>query len=672
LNQYALKCFRVRGSSRCYLTALHTFRAIRFVPTTIEKMFKTVSSNNEPLEEYLNYYCNLSTSPGFAVLLKGQWGSGKTWLIKKFIEKAKNKNKKCLYISLYGVVGFSDIEEMLFQQLHPVLSSKGMALTGKIFKGLLKASLKIDLNNDSKEDGTANLQIPDINLPEYLKNTENSILIFDDLERCKLEISDILGYINYFVEQQELKVILIANEEELNKDKSYIRIKEKLIGKTFSIIPDFEEAVKNFISSVKNTEAKKFLSGEKKLIEDLFKQTEYVNLRVLKQIILDYERIFEILPVKAKNKPEIPQDFLKLLIAFSIEIKRGSILPADINLLQEAPMFVRNKSFLHGQKTDLADSFLEKKITLSKILDKYPMINLATPFPSSDWWESFLDKGFIDKKELEISLSNGRYFEDENTPNWIRLWYFHELSDNEFVDSLKKVELEYSNREYTDLGIIKHVFGIFLTLANAELYHKDMKDLLEDSKSYIDELAASSKLCLDATSKHSMFGGYKNLGFYGKEFQEFQEFDAYIQKAQEKARIQKMPRAAEELLEIMQDNVWKFYSIICLHESQVQELPDFNYYEIPIFKYADPSSFMKKFMSMKSRDQRSVFGGLKKRYDSINSIQSLREELDFFKSLKNFFQAEISNKEGKLSGYLLDLVNKEYLDIIISKLGESV
>jgi KAP family P-loop domain len=45
-----------------------------------------------------------------------------------------------------------------------------------------------------------------------LRNIDKSILIFDDLERCKVEISSLLGYINYFVEQQEMKVIIIANE----------------------------------------------------------------------------------------------------------------------------------------------------------------------------------------------------------------------------------------------------------------------------------------------------------------------------------------------------------------------------------------------------------------------------------------------------------------------------
>ena len=44
---------------------------------------------------------------------------------------------------------------------------------------------------------------------------KNSILVFDDLERCDCPLNEVLGYINTFVEQEGIKVILIANEKEI-------------------------------------------------------------------------------------------------------------------------------------------------------------------------------------------------------------------------------------------------------------------------------------------------------------------------------------------------------------------------------------------------------------------------------------------------------------------------
>ncbi|WP_201604299.1 P-loop NTPase fold protein [Psychrobacter immobilis] len=177
-----------------------------------------MSNPNEHIEEFLKHYFKLPSSSQYAVLLKGKWGVGKTWFLKEIMASLHNPNyrvKTHLYVSLYGIASFEEIESEFFRQLHPVLSSKGMALAGKIGKGLLKTALQIDLNGDGKSDASVSSQVPDINLPDYLSNTEGLILVFDDLERASMDLENLLGYINYFVEHQGYKVVIIANEDEL-------------------------------------------------------------------------------------------------------------------------------------------------------------------------------------------------------------------------------------------------------------------------------------------------------------------------------------------------------------------------------------------------------------------------------------------------------------------------
>lgn len=99
---------------------------------------------NSHIIEYLDYYCNLPDAPGFAVLLKGKWGSGKTWFIKRYCESLREKKRKCLYVSLNGVTSFSEIENAFFQQLFPALSSKPIALAGNILAQIIKGTLKVD------------------------------------------------------------------------------------------------------------------------------------------------------------------------------------------------------------------------------------------------------------------------------------------------------------------------------------------------------------------------------------------------------------------------------------------------------------------------------------------------------------------------------------------------
>jgi nucleoside-triphosphatase THEP1 len=631
------------------------------------------NSINSHIEAYLDYYCNCGLSaPGFAVLLKGEWGSGKTWFINKYREKLKENNQKCLYVSLYGMTSFSEIEDTFFQQLHPILSSKGMAITGKIFKGVLKGTLKVDLDGDKKDDGSLNLQIPEINIPEYLKNTDKCILIFDDLERCQIDIGHILGYINSFVEHQGLKVVIIANETELLKQDKYNSIKEKLIGKTFNVVLDFTGALEYFICSVKNTKVREFLNDNTQLIQEIYKTAGCENLRILKQIVLDFERIFDTLPEKAKNKSELLQDVLKTLMAFSIEIRRGTMLPKDISKLGEEYKSLARKQY-HARQATNSDTKVnhEEFTTLEKILNTYTLlnINLHEPFPSKVWWEIFFDKGILDKNELEQSLLTSKYFQDENTPNWIRLWHFTDLTDDEFEKLLNKVEEEYAKKEFTILGEIKHITGLFLMFSDVGVYHKSKEQILKNSQLYIDHLKVINELN-NPSQFHSLldFQSYLGIGFQGTELKEFKEFCHYIDEVRELAINENMPNLAKELLLIMQNDTWKFYRMLCSTQLFDGEPLEQRYYKTPILQYIKPEEFIGNFLALQSLDRQVIVETLEQRYRSDYFNKNLLEELDWLKSIRNLLLEEAEHRKGKLSGYLLKSLVKHTLKEIIDKL----
>lgn len=125
--------------------------------------------------------------------------------------------------------------------------------------------------------------------------TDNKVLVFDDLERANVDVIDILGYINNFVEHDHIKTIIICNEKELatkiknenlelktfiatyildkqselletdlplvekikekidivfEKSNDYERIKEKLIGETFEYAPQFNYIIDRNINEI--------------------------------------------------------------------------------------------------------------------------------------------------------------------------------------------------------------------------------------------------------------------------------------------------------------------------------------------------------------------------------------------------------------------------------------
>ena len=281
-----------------------------------------ISAPNKHIEEYLDYYFDGKKKFEYAVLLNGAWGSGKTWFVKQYLEKKKDQGKKICYVSLNGITKTSLIDEAIFKSIHPILGSQGAKLAGQILKGTLKATIRVDLDGDSKSDGNISGGIPKIELPDYLKINDNFILVFDDLERCELKKEEVLGYINYFVEQDNIKTLIVSNEDEIKDNDDYAIKKEKLIGATFSYTEDQNLAIKSIFEEVSNGELKELLIAKIDLITQTFNQVGYKNLRSFKQAVFDFERFY-----KKEFSGKILLDYKKIRNYAVEAIKKFDIRP---------------------------------------------------------------------------------------------------------------------------------------------------------------------------------------------------------------------------------------------------------------------------------------------------------------------------------------------------------
>lgn len=287
---------------------------------------------NEHIESFLNHYIDLAIAPEYAVLLTGEWGSGKTFFIKKFLESKKD-DKKILNISLFGLTKLEEINEQIFQQLHPVLSHKYMSIAGKFIKGAVKLGTSIDLNGDGKGDVSINMNPLDLFSSDDSAGKNEYIFVFDDLERTKIHISEVLGYINTLVEKDGIKVIVLADETKIDEEK-YKTFKEKVIGKTFQVVQDFDSAFYSFVNLVSDT--KEVLETKKETIQNVYITGSYNNLRHIRQAILDFDWFYKNIDTKFREHQELMQNLIKVFFAFSIEIKQGNI---DAKKLEEKGYF---------------------------------------------------------------------------------------------------------------------------------------------------------------------------------------------------------------------------------------------------------------------------------------------------------------------------------------------
>ncbi|EAI8624468.1 AAA family ATPase [Campylobacter lari] len=139
--------------------------------------------------------------------INGSWGIGKTYLWKQ-VEKKLSKDKKVVYIDLFGKESYKQILEEIVVSLHGDYNK----ITKTTFKGLegLVKSISgglIDIDSDA--------------IFSFLKKEDfyNIIVCFDNIERKSdnLSLKEILGLVNLLKEEKECNVVVIFHEEELKE-----------------------------------------------------------------------------------------------------------------------------------------------------------------------------------------------------------------------------------------------------------------------------------------------------------------------------------------------------------------------------------------------------------------------------------------------------------------------
>lgn len=213
------------------------------------------------------------------VFIEGTWGIGKT----KYVLDFKNAHSDACYVSLFGKKDIeSIIQEIYFQIVESVPN-------GKIKKYSRK--LREVFNNVNIEFHGFTISVPFIEklhstLYKELGKKGTYIIIFDDLERKHhdLDIKEILGLIDSLAKIENIKTVLIAATDQLEKDKeTFKNYKEKAIDRTYTIEEYADEAPGEIL-------------GEEiwKVIGIIAEEFEFKNLRTFEKTSLFIKEVIEI------------------------------------------------------------------------------------------------------------------------------------------------------------------------------------------------------------------------------------------------------------------------------------------------------------------------------------------------------------------------------------------
>jgi len=599
---------------------------------------------NKHIDEFLNYYVKKIKNPQYAVLLKGKWGSGKTHFINKYKEHLDNIEQRYIYISLYGVTSYDEIETNFLKAIHPRLYNDKTIFAGKIVKGLLKGTLKLDLDDDGKADGSASVQIPNFK-PEDLLNTKDRILIFDDLERCSINIVDLLGYINYFVEHQSHKVILIANEEELEKTEKYKEIKEKLIGKTFEFKTDVNQAYNSFVNELEDEE---ILKKYKYKITEVFEQSQCNNLRLLRQGLFDFKRIYELSLKEYENKKEFIKDFIIFYFIFIFEIRSGTSISIK-SLIENSEKYWNKITSTQVNKLLGVDKEENEEVIIDKVYEKYQVnINDGIVFDLLTWQE-LIEDSYINIEQLKDKILKSKYFINENTESWKRLYHYITLTDLSFDEVFNDVLTNLIEFKYQDLLQVMLISSTILDIKRQNLTKKSLDELYDILKKQIDYIFENKhieeKLILNENYIKKHHPSYDHLGF-NINFSEYEEIKKYIDEKIKKEKEIIFKDSYDAIEDALKNDLSNLYTL--LSQSNNRET---YYHDKPIFAFIDINRLAKLLIETSSEAQHTFGGILEYRYKHSFYLSKLEDEFESIYKLKDKIESKI--KEGKISGYRL-------------------
>ncbi len=593
-------------------------------------------------------------------MLKGRWGTGKTWFVEKAIEEFRSNGGKLLYISLYGITDVQQIEDEFFRQLHPVMGSKGAAFAGRLLKGLVKGTLKIDLDGDKKDDGNIAVGIPDLGIPEYLRNTNGLVLVFDDLERCSLPIENVLGYINYFVEHDGRKVVIICNEEEILRNakqsgddeqgNSFKRIKEKLVGKTFEITADFSSAVDSFIGEVKLDSSRDLLVKNTELIKKIYSNAGYKNLRHLRQAILDISRLIEILELNIRKHDRLITHLFSFFFLYSFEIKSGTL---SANLIGSVTSGVY-ASLLSNKKT-------ETETLHAKLSHKYTGLTLYDSLLPVPLWESIFDTGLFDGEAINQSLRNSRYFSAENQPDWIRLWNMFSLTDSDLDEVVSIIDARFRRYEITELGPLRHVVASLMLLSELGIYPHSKADIAEIGHETLTRMKTDGSLRTAFLSEDDFLRGtgFAGMIFHSPTGDEFSEFSDRLKELGREAIELGYPDEARQLLQLIGVNIDDFCASLVHNNYKPSKFKD-----VPILAFVSPQEFVDAVLQLNPEQLSALNATMRERYEVEFYLPKLINEGAWLSSMLPIFQGATLARSGRMSGVLLGHIEKTILTAI--------
>lgn len=552
------------------------------------------------LQTYLEYYCSC-VEPRYAVLVTGEWGTGKTYQVRKILP-----DEKAYYVSLFGLNSTDDVVSAVYAAMFPIkarirnmaanvgemgaeISGLGSFAVNGLTAGLVGAFLRQEVRNDRP-------------------------IIFDDLERCGLSTKETLGIINLYVEHHGCRVIVIAHDEKLAEE--FGEAKEKIFGQTIRIEPQILAAFSDFQSELSKDVQKNFIAKYKDIIVDVQVESGVQSLRVLRHIIQDLARLADMLDERYRQHDQAMIELVRTFSAFDIEFRIGRLDASDLHNRTQA-------EYAYHLAPKPHDSEKQKpKILLA--IERYKSADLTSTILQDQVLFQVLVEGRYDNDAIEASLDASPYFlKPQISPPWQIVCSFKKLDDEVVAKGLSRMQEQFDGREVTDPGEMLHIFALRLMMASKGILGQSIETTAQECIAYIDDLLKSGKISprgLDGRWYDSFENSAYGIIYWVEEDykSEFEDIYYYLLDAKNRALELEFPKLASELLATMVADAQKFYEQVCYTHNGNNK-----FRSIPVLAAISPEDFVDAWMHSPKANWHWISAALRDRYEG----QMLQNEL---------------------------------------------
>lgn len=589
-------------------------------------------------------------------------------------------------MSLYGISNLEEISKKIFMEtsqlmdrnLRRYMNTKGITTIPEYAKtGIDMANLFGSSSNGGR-----------IDYDEFF-STDDKVLCFDDLERANVDVIDILGYINNFVEHDHIKTIIICNEKELStkiknnnlemktfiatylldkqgelnksdkpmvekiQDKiehvfdkaiDYERIKEKLIGETFEYAPQFDYIINGiFMRFEQNRDLIRFLRENTKLIISTFKKSGTRNLRILKHALNDFSKIYEeVSNLYPNTNYRAMQAMLIFTIAVSFEIKAGKITKEKFKNIKDNEEY---KSILVSSRV-----LMDNRQFYIKEFDGNYYYNFKSDYRFFKFIEYYVRTRIFDmklfKEELEAVNASPK---TKKVPSYKKILVeeYWKLPDEQFTKIVEETLEEVQKGEIELIDVVK-LFEYFVYFSKSGLIRNDVPTLKTVFLNGMNLSSLHSKYCPNVDEELGKVIIRDEEKYLNEDLTDVMvRFDELNNQLLEKEYREK----ADEIFKCIPMKMEQFY-----------ERFDKECNNIPILKYYDPFQVFQRISCASNEDIVAIKEKIVKR--AKDNPRVLKEELLNLSKLKRLMDEYINGKDITIKVVLMKEFSRELGEIV--------